>query len=66
MSLSFLINNNCDKISLVTDYASCLTGVTDDFWEEHILTADFYSMDMEDQRIGYFTVHDGDRLTRFL
>lgn len=65
MSLSFSINNNCNKISLITDYASHLTGVTDDFWEEHILTADFYSIDMEDQRIGYFTVHDSNRLTAF-
>lgn len=65
MSLNFKEDNDCNKMSLITCYSEHLTGVTDDFWEEHILNACLYNIDMDGNSIGYFAIHGGSKLTAF-
>jgi GNAT superfamily N-acetyltransferase len=53
------------KIALFTEYASRLSGITDDYWEMHILGAVLYAISDEGRNIGYFTIHNSEKLTSF-
>lgn len=47
------------------EYTARLTGVGDDFWEEHILNGVRYSILSNDVEIGYFTLFGNEKLTSF-
>jgi len=47
------------------EYLQSLTGVVDDFWESHILTADVYEISVDNEKIGCFAVFGVERLTVF-
>ena len=49
----------------ITRYLAALSGVTDDFWEEHILNASFYGIRERGIVIGGFAVYGGTTLTLF-
>ena len=51
--------------SLLRKYLQSLTGVVDDFWEEHILTADIYLIQKEEKAVGCFAIHSKDKITMF-
>ena len=51
--------------SLLDEYLQTLTGVVDDFWEEHILTADVYIIRKNQEPIGCFTLHNKEKITMF-
>jgi hypothetical protein len=50
---------------LFREYQKTLSGVCDDFWEDHILRADFYTIIMEGDPAGYFAVYEKTKLTQF-
>ena len=50
---------------LLEEYLQTLTGVVDDFWEEHILMADIYLIQKEDKDIGCFSIHNKEKITMF-
>ena len=50
---------------LLEEYLRTLTGVVDDFWEEHIITADIYAIRENEQPIGCFTIHGQNKITMF-
>lgn len=65
MDIEFSKNSGYNNISVMTEYSRHLTGVTDDFWEEHILAAHLYVIKMSGNSIGYFTIYGGGKLTAF-
>ena len=61
-----ICKTDCDNIiPLFRIYAKTLSGVCDDFWETHILHADFYSIIIEGYPAGYFAVYEKTKLTQF-
>lgn len=46
-------------------YKKTLSGVCDDFWENHILGADLYLIEMGGHTAGYFAVYQQTKLTQF-
>jgi hypothetical protein len=46
-----------DHMNLVNNYIESLTGVVDDFWEEHILKSTFYLIIENDREKGFFTLY---------
>ena len=50
---------------LLKEYLQSLTGVVDDFFEEHILTADIYLIQKDEKAIGCFAIHNKDKITMF-
>jgi len=66
MKKTNFINSNIQEIkSLLDEYLQTLTGVVDDFWEEHILTADVYIICEDEQSIGCFAIHNNEKITMF-
>ena len=51
--------------SILEEYIQSLTSVVDDFWEEHILTADIYLIQKEEKTVGCFAIHNKDKITMF-
>lgn len=54
-----------DIQSIFDEYVLSLTDVYDDFLEHHILTSDFYTIELQDEIIGYFAIHESTLLTQF-
>ncbi|OGO92460.1 MAG: hypothetical protein A2Y17_10905 [Clostridiales bacterium GWF2_38_85] len=52
-------------IKPLAEYSTSLTGVLDDFWEDHILSAEAYSILLNNIDIGFFTVYNNDKITSF-
>jgi hypothetical protein len=50
---------------LMKEYFKTLNGVTDDFWEHHILSADVYLVLLDHHSIGYFTIYNKEKITQF-
>lgn len=50
---------------LVNKYLKTLSGVSDDFWEDHILKAAFYEINIGEKSIGYFSIYNSDKITQF-
>ncbi|PWV95878.1 acetyltransferase (GNAT) family protein [Paenibacillus cellulosilyticus] len=50
---------------LVNEYLEGLSSPFDSFLEEHILSSTFYLIQKDDTEVGYFAVHNHDRLTQF-
>ena len=50
---------------LFRQYKKTLSGVCDDFWEDHILRADFYTITIDGNSAGYFAVYEKTKLTQF-
>ena len=50
---------------IMEEYLQSLTGVVDDFWEEHILMADIYLIQKEEKAVGCFAIHKKDKITMF-
>jgi GNAT superfamily N-acetyltransferase len=60
------IKSNIQEINpLLEEYLQSLAGVVDDFWEEHILTADIYLIQQEEKAVGCFAIHNKDKITMF-
>lgn len=62
---NFMKSNIQEIKSLLDEYLQTLTGVVDDFWEEHILTADVYIICENEESIGCFAIHSNDKITMF-
>lgn len=56
MNIRFVKNEAGANLQQLMDYAAQLTGIGDDFWEEHILNGVHYSILSNDAEIGYFTL----------
>jgi len=66
MNKTDFIKSNIREVKpLLDDYLQTLTGVVDDFWEEHILTADVYAIREDEKPIGCFTIHSNEKITMF-
>jgi len=50
---------------MFTDYLKSLTCVADDFWESHITGAAFYKIASDDNIIGYFAIHNAEKIVMF-
>jgi hypothetical protein len=50
---------------LVNQYLKTLNGVSDDFWEGHILKAAFYEIRVGGSPVGYFAIYGNERITQF-
>lgn len=54
-----------EQMPIFREYLNTLTCVVDDYWEEHVMKADFYQI-MKDQKIiGCFAVYQKEKLTMF-
>lgn len=65
MNIRFVKNEAGANLQQLMDYAAQLTGIGDDFWEEHILNGVHYSILSNDAEIGYFTLFGNEKLTSF-
>lgn len=65
MNYTFRPDAAADMTALCRRYAQRLTGVTDDFWEAHILGAQLYRICADGRDVGCMAVHGGDRATLF-
>lgn len=65
MNIVFSEDTTDSRLRKISEYADRLTGVTDDFHEEHIYDAEFYDICRDDEKIGYFGIHGGDKITMF-
>lgn len=50
---------------LLDKYLKTLNGVSDDFWEEHIIKAEYYEIILDIKSIGYFCVFNNEKITQF-
>lgn len=50
---------------MVEEYLKTLNGVTEDYWEEHIMKAQFYKITLEQKEIGYIAIHNNEKITQF-
>lgn len=58
---STLAENSCS----VEQYVKSLTSAIDSFLEDHIITSKIYSIEIDEQKVGYFAVHGNSLLTQF-
>ena len=65
MDIRFAMNKEGAKRQQLMEYAARLTGIGDDFWEEHILNGVHYSILSNDAEIGYFTLYGNEKMTSF-
>ena len=63
--IKFVKSSIQETNSLLMEYLQSLTGVVDDFWEEHILMADIYLIHNEEKTVGCFAIHSKDKITMF-
>lgn len=63
MEYTFCQDYGADKLELLSQYAQRLTGVTDDFWEQHILDAPMHRILADGVPAGWLTVYDGELAT---
>lgn len=63
MKYTFCRDNDADKLELLSQYAQRLTGVTDDFWEQHILGAQVHRILADGASVGWLTIYDGELAT---
>ncbi|MDR3645050.1 MAG: hypothetical protein P4M02_08255 [Clostridia bacterium] len=50
---------------LVSQYLKTLNGVSEDFWESHILESAFYQIIADEKAVGYFAIHAQNKITQF-
>lgn len=62
---SLLFGEIPQSMQLLQSYGGTLTGVTDDFWEEHILNAKLYEIRLKGETIGHFCLYHEEKLTLF-
>lgn len=61
-TIMFLESKIVDHMEIVKKYVESLTGVVDDFWEEHILKGKFYLLMDGEREEGFFTIYEeGDK-----
>lgn len=68
MKKDYLKTNILEVKNLVTDYLDTLTGVMDDFVESHMLEAEWYKINIDNDTVGFFTLFkelDGLKITSF-
>ena len=66
MGIISFTNSSIQEIKpLLDEYLQTLTGIVDDFWEEHILTADAYKICEDGETVGCFTIHNNEKITMF-
>jgi len=65
MDIRFAKNEAGADRQQLMEYAARLTGIGDDFWEEHILNGVHYSILSNDVEIGYFTLFGNEKITSF-
>jgi GNAT superfamily N-acetyltransferase len=65
MDIRFVKNETGTNRQQLMEYAARLTGTGDDFWEEHILNGDHYSILSNNAEIGYFTLFGNEKVTSF-
>lgn len=63
MKYTFCRDNDADKLELLSQYAQRLTGITDDFWEQHILSAQVHRILADGASVGWLTIYDGELAT---
>lgn len=52
-------------LAVLQAYGAALTGVTDDFWEDHLLNAQLYEIQLDQKAAGHFALFDSQRITLF-
>ena len=50
---------------MLTNYINSLTCVVDDFWESHITESSFYKIFRDEVCIGYFCIHNSEKIVMF-
>ena len=45
-----------DFMEMSNSYIETLTGVVDDFWEQHVIDGDFYIIKSDKSIIGFYTL----------
>ena len=65
MNISFQKSNLNEIKPLMSEYLNSLTGVTEDFWEEHIINADTYRINDNQEPVGCFSIFGNDKITMF-
>lgn len=63
--LNFLSVEKEDIQPLFNKYLASLNDVFDDYLEEHILASIFYTIEFDDEIIGYFAIYENHLLTQF-
>lgn len=61
----FIKASSDDNKNFFIRYADSLTGIYDHFLESHILDSDMYSIYIDNDKIGYFAVHEDNLITQF-
>ncbi len=56
--LNFELSRIRDNMDMVDKYVASLTGVVDEFWEEHILNGDYYLVMNGEVAVGFFTIYE--------
>jgi hypothetical protein len=49
----------------LAEYLDTLTSVVDDYWEEHVMKADFYQILLDQKAIGCFAIYHKEKITMF-
>lgn len=62
---TFLSSSLDEERTLIDAYVASMTGVNDDFWEEHILESQMWRIALHGETIGFFGIHGGENLTCF-
>ena len=65
MKTNYIESTIGDVGGMLTDYVNSLTCVADDFWESHIIGAAFYKIVREEVCIGYFCIHNFEKIVMF-
>jgi hypothetical protein len=61
-----IAKTSCKEMEhLLNQYRMTLNGVSDDFWEAHILGAEFYKISLQKKEIGYFAIFQKEKITQF-
>jgi hypothetical protein len=65
MNINYVASDIGSVGEMLTNYINSLTCVVDDFWESHITNATFYKIIREDIVIGYFCMHNSEKIVMF-
>jgi GNAT superfamily N-acetyltransferase len=65
MTVEFVKSDMAGLNVLLDEYLQTLSGVTDDYWEHHIVTATQYIINADGETAGCFAVYEGEMLTMF-
>jgi GNAT superfamily N-acetyltransferase len=65
MTVNFHKSGLNDAKNLINAYLQTLTGIIDDYWEEHIIDADIYEICNSNDAIGCFSIYGNNKISMF-